>query len=89
MAINILKFNVTLIASDLRRLQHPPKCCQHLKVTHQHGKIEWQGHPCARHKGVRGSGDIAPYIFNLGSRGECSASCPFRFTMGKSAVDTH
>jgi hypothetical protein len=32
---------------------------------------------------------IAPYIFNFGSRGECSVLCPFRFTMGKSAVDTH
>jgi len=54
MVINILKFNAALMASDLRRLQYPPKCYQHLKVTRQHGKFERQVHPCARHKGVWG-----------------------------------
>ena len=77
MLINILKFNAALMASDLRILKYPPKCCYQLKVTHRHGKFERQGQPCARQKGVWGSGDIAPFIFNLGSRGEYSALCPF------------
>jgi len=43
-----------------------------------------QNCPCAQHKSMRDSGDIAPHILNLGKRcGQLPASRPYRFIPGK------